>query len=253
MKKIIKKLLTLTILSQLSFLSLNALADTTTKQEGQTKEKIKIDIISDVVCPWCAIGYKRLSVAIEELNIEDQVEIVWHPFQLNPDMPREGQNADEYLMNKLRLTEERLKQTRESVTKLGKDTGFEFDYFKDMKKLNTFNAHILLDYAKEVGKQTELKVRLQKAYFSERKDISSRNVLVKELDTVGLNIAEAMARLDDPVAIKRVQDEEKYWRERGVYAIPTMLFDERVVRMGASKVADYKQLLTTLLDTKENN
>jgi len=248
MKQITKKFLALAILSQLSFLGLNALADTKNSQSVQPKEKIKIDIISDVVCPWCAIGYKRLSVAIEELGVEDQVDIVWHPFQLNPDMPREGQNADEYLMNKLRLTEERLKEKRESVTKLGEDTGFDFNYFKDMKKLNTFNAHILLDYAKEFGKQTELKVRLQEAYFGEQKDISSRNVLVKELEAVGLNIADAMARLDDPIAIKRVQDEEKYWRDRGVYAIPTMLFDEKVVRMGASKVADYKQLLTTLLE-----
>jgi len=232
MTKIVKNLLILTIL-----LGTNLFA---------SKDTIKIDIVSDVVCPWCAIGYKRLSVAIDELNLKDKVKISWHPFQLNPDMPREGTNADKYLMNKYGLSEDRLKKTRNNVTELGKETGFKFDYFSNMKKLNTFNAHILLDYAKDFNKQTQLKVRLQKAYFGERKDISSRNVLVKELDAVGLNVADAMARLDDPKAIEHVKSEEKYWRDRGVYAIPTMLFDNSEVRVGASSIEEYKKLLLQL-------
>ena len=239
MKKLLKNLLIITVILQTSFISILA------------NDKIKIDIISDVVCPWCAIGYKRLSTAIDELNLNDKVEIKWHPFQLNPDMPREGQNADKYLMNKLRLNEGQLKQKRNSVTKLGKETGFKFDYFKEMKKVNTFNSHILLDYAKEFNKQTELKVRLQEAYFGERKDISNRNVLFLELEKVGLNAKEAILRLDDKKAIKHVEDEEKYWRDRGVYAIPTILFDNSVVRMGASKVDDYKQLLTQLMKKRQ--
>jgi len=246
MNKITKILLSVVMISQISFLSINAFAE----EKAQSSEKIKIDIISDVVCPWCAVGYQRLSNAIDELDIRDKVEIVWHPFQLNPEMPREGQNANEYLKNKYRLSEEKLQQTRSNMTNLGKEAGFKFDYFKNMKKLNTFNSHILLDYAKEVGKQTELKVRLQHAYFSERKDISSRNVLVKELDAVGLNVADAMARLDDKSAIKRVEDEEKMWRARGVYAIPTIVFNEKVVRVGANQVDAYKEVLTKLLEQK---
>ena len=104
MKSIIKTILTITIISQMSFLSISALA-----AETKPTEKIKIDIVSDVVCPWCAIGYKRLSVAISELKLEDQVEISWHPFELNPEMPREGQNADKYLMNKYNLSEQQKK------------------------------------------------------------------------------------------------------------------------------------------------
>jgi predicted DsbA family dithiol-disulfide isomerase len=217
------------------------------EEKNKSQDKIKIDIVSDVVCPWCAIGYQRLSQAIDELNIKDKVEITWHPFQLNPNMPREGQNADKYLMNKLRLNEAQLVEKRKSVTSIGKSSGFKFDYFAKMKKVNTFNAHILLDYAKEFGKQTELKVRLQNAYFNERKDISNRNVLVRELETVGLNIAEAMARLDNDDAILRVQKEEKYWRDKGVFAIPTMVFNNSIVSQGAGQVASYKELLTELL------
>ena len=243
MKNIIKKLLSLVTIFQISFIGTNIFAS----EKNQLDNHIKIDIISDVVCPWCAIGYKRLSQAIKELNMEDKVEIVWHPFQLNPNMPREGQNADQYLMKKLRLTKEQLAQKRKNVTQTGKESGFTFNYSNTMKKVNTFNAHILLDYAKEFDKQTEFKVRLQEAYFSEEKDISNRNVLVRELDAVGLNIAQAMARLDNPKVIKRVRSEEEYWRNRGVYSIPTMLFEEKEVLVGARTVIEYKQLLTQLM------
>ncbi len=243
MKKIIKTILMITMISQISFTNLNAL-------DAGTKP-LKIDIVSDVVCPWCAIGYKRLSQAINELNIADKVKIEWHPFQLNPNMPREGQNANKYLMNKLGLSEDGLIKKRKNVTKTGKDAGFKFDYFQDMKKVNTLNAHILLDYAKEFNKQTELKVRLQEAYFGERKDISNRNVLALEVKEVGLNATEAMARLDNKEAIQHVKDEEKYWRDRGIYAVPTMIFNNTIVRPGANTVDTYKKLLTKLMNRKE--
>lgn len=241
MKKITKVILAILLISQMSFLSINAMAT----------EKIKIDIVSDVVCPWCAIGFKRLSQAITELDLEDKVDIAWHPFELNPDMPREGKNADKYLMDKYNLSEDKLKKTRNNVTELGKKSGFKFDYFKEMRKLNTFNSHILLDYAKEFGKQTELKVRLQTAYFGERKDISNREVLFAELQAVGLNAEEAMKRLDDKDAIKHVEDEEKFWRDQGVYAIPTMIFDRKIAKVGANQVDAYKELLTELIKNKK--
>lgn len=236
MKKIFKTILSLMLISQMSFLSINS----------QAAEKIKIDIVSDVVCPWCAIGFKRLSQAIDELDMKDKVEIVWHPFELNPTMPKEGKNANKYLMAKLGLNEEQLVQKRKNVAKTAEISGFKFDYFADMRKPNTFDSHILLDYAKDFNKQTELKVRLQEAYFSERKNIGNRDVLYAELKTVGLNADEAIKRLDNAEAIKRVKDEEKFWIERGVRGVPTMLFDNSVVRYGANKVEAYKELLTAL-------
>lgn len=244
-KQITKIFLTITVLSQLIFFGINLQAKDTTQDE-----KIKIDIVSDITCPWCAIGFKRLSNAIKELNIEDRVDISWHPFQLNPDMPIEGQNANKYLMDKLSINEAQLMKKRKNVTKLGKKAEFKFDYFADMKKLNTFPAHILLDYAKDFNKQTELKVRLQQAYFGERKNITNRDVLAQELKAVGLNAKEALTRLDDNEAIQGVKDEEKYWRDRGVYAIPTMIFNDTTVRVGANKVSYYKELLTSLLNKK---
>ena len=233
----------------ISLISSDILAETTESLSNtHSQDKIKIDIISDVVCPWCAIGYKRLSQAINELKVQERVVIQWHPFQLNPTMPKDGINADEYLSNKLRLSPQGLKQKRNSVTKTGKESGFKFNYFEEMRKPNTFNAHVLLDYAREFNKQTELKVRLQEAYFSERKNIGRIDVLYLELIKVGLNADEAITRLSDPDAIKRVKDEEAYWKSRGVSSIPTMLFDQRIARRGANTVESYKVLLTQLLN-----
>lgn len=241
-KQIIKSILMTVAITQLSFFGTNALA---------SEEKIKIDIVSDIVCPWCAIGYKRLNQAIVEMKIEDKIEIEWHPFELNPDMPREGENADKYLMKKLGLSEDELINKRKNVTKLGKKAGFKFNYFKDMRKLNTLNAHILLDYARKSNKQTELKVRLQEAYFGERKNISDRNVLYLEVKKVGLNADEAIARLDNIEAIKRVKEEEKYWKNRGIAGIPTMVFDDTLVKVGANTVDVYKQVLTELIEKRK--
>lgn len=248
----IKTILITILILKVSFVSIYSLAaEPIAIVSAQSKDKIKIDIISDVVCPWCAIGYKRLSQAIDELDIRDNVEITWHPFQLNPNMPQEGKNADEYLMAKLRLSPQGLKQKRQSVTQTGKESGFQFNYFEEMRKPNTFHAHVLLDYAKEFGKQTELKVRLQEAYFSERKNIGNRDVLYLELKKVGLNADEAIARLDDDKAIKRVQNEERHWRELGVSSVPTMVFDNSIARRGANQVDTYKKLLVQLLNKRQ--
>jgi len=149
-------------------------------------------------------------------------------------------------MNKLGLNEEQLIKKRTSVAKLGEEIDFKFDYFKEMKKVNTFNAHILLAYAKEHNKQTELKVRLQHAYFTERKNISNREILASELQAVGLNVKEGMSKLDDEKYINLVKEEEKYWKDRGVFAIPTMIFDNKVLLRGANTIDTYKELLTQL-------
>ncbi|GAC1382139.1 MAG: hypothetical protein NVSMB45_07950 [Ginsengibacter sp.] len=132
------------------------------------KEKIKIDIVSDVVCPWCTVGYKRLEKAITELGIQDRVEIEWQPFELNPQMPPEGQNVQEHIAEKYGSTLEQQKKSQRNMAEAGAELGFTFDYFDEMKIVNTLQAHILLEYAKAFGKQTQLKMRLTASFFSER-------------------------------------------------------------------------------------
>lgn len=211
------------------------------------KEKLKIDIVSDVVCPWCTIGFKRLEKAISELSIQDQVAIEWHPFELNPNMPAEGQNVTEHIAEKYGSTVDQQKESQQRMIDIGKELGFTFDYFEDMRIVNTFDAHVLLDYAKEFGKQTELKMRLTTAFFSERKDVSNRDILKQVLFDVGLNAEEALAKLDNDDARYEVKSQESYWQNLGVKSVPTIVFNRKSAVTGAQPVDVFKQVLTELL------
>ncbi|MDV6253602.1 DsbA family oxidoreductase [Vibrio sp. EA2] len=208
---------------------------------------VKIDIISDVVCPWCIIGYNHLKAAIYELGIEDRIEIEWQPFELNPDMPAGGENLREHVARKYGSTAEESKNARIRIAGIGAEHGFEFNYFDDMKMLNTFDAHILLDYAKSFGKQSELKIRLFAAFFSEQKDISDREVLKQELISVGLDAEEGMRWLDDEQRRCAIRTTEKQWQTMGVSSVPTVIFNRESSISGAHPVEDYKQILSELI------
>jgi predicted DsbA family dithiol-disulfide isomerase len=211
-------------------------------------DKIKLDIISDVVCPWCAIGYKRLEQAISELGLQDRVDIEWQPFQLNPHMPKEGQNVQEHITEKYGSSLEQQQLSQERMADFGAELGFKFDYFDEMKMVNTNDAHILLDYAKEYGKQTELNMRLMTAFFGERKDVSDRSILIEEIKAVGLNVDEAMARLDSDDVRYQVKAKEKYWQSLGVSSVPTVVFNNKSALTGAQPVEVFKEVLTELLE-----
>ena len=212
------------------------------------KDKIKIDIVSDVVCPWCVIGYKRLEKAIQDLGSEDKVEIQWQPFELNPNMIEDGENVLVHMANKYGLSKVQAHSSQEGMIKNGEELGFKFDYFDEMKIVNTKNAHILLDYAKSFGKQTELKMRLVEAFFSERKDISNKEILIKELKSIGLDENKASLLLDDENAKKQIQEEESFWQNKGISAVPTMIFNNSSIMNGAYPVETYKQVLTELVN-----
>jgi predicted DsbA family dithiol-disulfide isomerase len=211
------------------------------------KKKLKIDIVSDVVCPWCAIGYKRLEKAIDELGIQDQVEIEWQPFELNPGMPPEGQNITEHITEKYGSSIEQQNESRQNMTDIGEELGFKFDYFDDMRMSNTFDAHVLLEYAKDFGKQTELKLRLMTSFFGERKDVSDREVLKQALLEVGLNAEEALSKLDNEEARHEVRNKQGQWKNMGVNSVPTIVFNMKSAITGAQPVDSFKQVLSELI------
>jgi len=213
--------------------------------------KIKIDIVSDIVCPWCLIGYSRLEQAISEMKIRDEVDIEWHPFELNPDMPAEGEGAQAYRARKYGATSEDTKAVQAGLTKLGAELGFTFNFFDRMKLVNTRDAHILLEYAKRFGLQTQLNIRLAKAFYGEKKDISNRKTLVKELESVGLNANEALAELNDNDARDLIQKQESHWQNLGITGVPTMIFNNLNVISGAQSVDTYKQALSKSLNYKK--
>jgi len=210
-------------------------------------DKLKIDIVSDVVCPWCTIGYKRLEKAIQELGVADKIDIEWQPFELNPNMPAEGQNVIEHIAEKYGSTLDQQRESQQMMTDAGEELGFKFDYFDEMRMANTFDAHVLLEYAKDFGKQTELKMTLTKAFFSDRKDVSKKDILKEALLEVGLNADEALAKLDSDEARLEVRNKQNYWKNMGVNSVPTIVFNRKSAVTGAQPVDTFKQVLTELL------
>ncbi|WP_289044450.1 DsbA family oxidoreductase [uncultured Olleya sp.] len=211
-------------------------------------DKLKIDIVSDVVCPWCTIGYKHLEKAIKDLGVEDKIDIEWQPFELNPNMPAEGQNVTEHITEKYGSTLEQQKESQQRMTDIGGALGFKFDYFEDMRMVNTFDAHVLLEYAKDFGKQTELKMTLTKAFFSDRKDVSKKEVLKEALLEVGLNADEALAKLDNEEARYQVRSIQNQWKNMGVNSVPTIVFNRKSAVTGAQPIDTFKQVLSELLN-----
>ena len=210
-------------------------------------DKIKIDIVSDVVCPWCTVGYKRLEKAIAELGIQDKVEIEWQPFELNPTMPADGQNLNEHMMEKYRMSPEQLKQTQQHMVNAANDVDFDFNFDDKSLMVNTFEAHILLEYAKGFGKQTELKMQLMRAYFSDGKDVSDKNILKQALLDVGLNAEEALSKLNDEEAIKEIRTKQDYWKGMGISSVPTIVFNRKSAVTGAQPVSSLKKFISEML------
>ncbi len=209
--------------------------------------KIKLDIISDVVCPWCVVGYKNLQKAIDELGIADKVELQWQPFELNPNMPAQGQDLREHVAEKYGSNAEESNQARLNITQRGEEVGFTFNFFDEMRIVNTRDAHILLEYAYELGKQTQLKLRLFMATFTEKKDISNRETLLDEAVQVGLDLGLSIERLQGNQYRDEVIQQERYWQSLGISAVPAVVFNRSSAMSGAQPVEAYKQALTELL------
>jgi len=211
------------------------------------KDTIKIEIVSDVVCPWCLIGYRRLHQAITEMGVEDEIKIVWQPFELNPGLPPEGIEQYLYREQKYGANKEETDLHKLRLTAMADAEGFKFDLFDGMKIVNTKNAHILLEYAKDFELQTELNSRLVASFFSERKDISDKNVLYKEMLAVGLNADEGIKKLDDAESRQNIDEKLQYWKNQRVTGVPTMFFNASEPVYGVQSVEVYKQIISEKL------
>lgn len=169
---------------------------------------IRIDIVSDVVCPWCIIGYKQLERALQETKTA--ADIHWHPFELNPQMAQEGENLREHLAAKYGTTPEGSRRARARLTELGAELGFVFDYTDDMRMVNTFRAHQLLKWAEEHGRGHDLQMALFAAFFAERLDLNDPAVLARVAALIGLDGDEALAVLTDGRYAEDVRQDEQF-------------------------------------------
>ena len=207
---------------------------------------LKIDFVSDVVCPWCIIGYKRLEKAMEMFENEVTFDLHWHPFELNPAMPEGGENLREHLAKKYGTTLEGSIAARKRLTNMGAELGFTFNYYDEMRMYNTFKAHQLLHWALKHDKQTELHVKLFATYFSEQKAVDETQVLLESITQVGLKSHEAREVLESGLYANDVKNIEKEWIRRGIRGVPAIIFNEQNLISGAQSGAVFKEQIEKL-------
>ena len=209
-------------------------------------EVLQIDIVSDVVCPWCIVGFKQLEQAIERTGVTTAIK--WHPFELNPDMPAEGENLREHIMRKYGSTAEQSEAARDRLTELGNGLGFEFRFADDMRMVNTFNAHQLIHWAGTEGKELQLKMALFEAYFRDRKDLNDNGILTGVAESVGLDPVEAEKVLEEDRFADAVRQEETFWTQNGIHGVPAVIFGHRHLVSGAQGVDNYAAILKQLVE-----
>jgi predicted DsbA family dithiol-disulfide isomerase len=204
---------------------------------------VSIDFISDVVCPWCALGATALEQAIENVAGEVSVELNYKPFELNPDMPAVGEKAVEHLMRKYGRTAEDVAAGKAMQIARGEAIGFKFDLEKRSHFYNTFDAHRLLMWALQEGRQVALKKILLRAYFTDGQNPSDRETLVGLAAEAGLDAAAAQEVLASGAFAKEVRELEGYYRQRGINSVPAMVLNGRHLVSGSQSVEYYEQML----------
>ncbi len=209
---------------------------------------LKIDFVSDVSCPWCAIGLHALEKALQNLAGEVSATLVFQPFELNPGMPPEGQDITEHLTQKYGTTPEQQAAAREAIRQRGAEVGFIFRQEGRTRIYNTFDAHRLLHWAglpttRPVGLQGALKKRLLQAYFTDGEDPSSHEVLLRAVAEVGLDVEGARGILGSEAYAAEVRAQEGYFTEAGIHSVPAVIINDRHLISGGQPVSVFEQTL----------
>ncbi len=186
-------------------------------------KSIKIDIVSDVACPWCYVGKKRLESAVEQWA-GAPIEIEWHPFQLNPTIPMEGLDGQTYLKNKFGETKDRVEML-ENLKEIGKKEGIQFNFGSDWMAVNTLPLHQLLHVAGDEGFKDALKERFLKAYFEENLHLNKEAVLCAILSEFGWPNEKTKQVLADDATAYKVTQEIAHYQQLGVHGVPFFIIN----------------------------
>jgi len=202
---------------------------------------LRIDFVSDIACPWCAVGLNALERALAELQGEVVAEIHFQPFELNPQLGPEGEDADTHLAKKYGLAPAQLERNRAVLRERGAEVGFTFN--RRERVVNTFDAHRLLHWAAGEGRQRDLKHALLRAYFTDGEDVSRAEVLLRVVQAVGLDAARAQAILASDEFAEAVRAQEAYFQTRGIQAVPAVIVNQRHLIQGGQPVEVFAQAL----------
>jgi predicted DsbA family dithiol-disulfide isomerase len=207
---------------------------------------LKIDFVSDVSCPWCAVGLASLQTALDRVGSAVHADITFQPFELNPQMAAEGEDTTEHLARKYGSTPEQAAAIRETIRARGADLGFTFNLDKRSRIYNTFDAHRLLHWAQMEGCQLALKMALLKAYFTDGEDPSSHTVLLRLAVEVGLDAERAKAILDSDTYAAEVRQHEQFYQQQGIHSVPAVIINDRHLISGGQPPEVFEQALRQL-------
>ena len=212
---------------------------------------VKIDFVSDVSCPWCAIGLSSLRQALVKLRGEITAEIHFQPFELNPQMGSEGENSTDHLMQKYGSTAEQVDANRETIRARGQPLGFDFRMDRHSRVYNTFDAHRLLHWAELEGHHMALKLALFRAYFSDGEDVSATEVLVQLAGEAGLDAERARQVLASGAYADEVRAQEQLYMERGIRSVPATIINDRHLISGGQPPEAFEQALRQITATTQ--
>jgi predicted DsbA family dithiol-disulfide isomerase len=210
-------------------------------------KKLKIDFVSDVSCPWCAVGLSSLQTALNNLNGEVQVDMTFQPFELNPNMVPEGEDTTEHLAKKYGSTPEQAAAIRETIRERGAAVGFTFNLDKRSRIYNTFDAHRLLHWAHledaTGANQLALKQGLLKAYFTDGENPGSHAVLQRTAEAVGLDVARTREILESDAFATEVRAQEQLFQGLGIHSVPAVIINDRHLISGGQPPEVFEQAL----------
>lgn len=207
-------------------------------------QRMKIDFVSDVSCPWCVIGLKGLEQALERAGDVVEAGIRFQPFQLNPGMPAEGQLLVDYAAQRYGSTAEQLAERRKMIRERAADLGFTIALSPEKGRVyNTFDAHRLLHWAGLGGKQRELKLALFEAYFTKNLNPGDHEVLIDAAEATGLDRAEAADVLETGRYADEVRSAELHWRSLGISGVPAVIINDRYMISGGQASAVFENAI----------
>jgi predicted DsbA family dithiol-disulfide isomerase len=209
----------------------------------QTPVRLRIDFVSDVVCPWCAIGLASLEQALERTRGEVDADIHFQPFELNPQLGAEGEDMVEHLQKKYGMSATQVAANQEAIRQRGADLGFTFDMARRGRTYNTFDAHRLLHWAELEGKGRELKHALLRAYFTDGRDVSDHETLLDVATSVGLPTDRAREILASDAYAGEVRTVEQFFLQQGIQGVPAVIIDRKHLISGGQPVEVFERAL----------
>ena len=212
---------------------------------------LHVDIVSDIACPWCAIGYARLEQAMATLAGELELDIQWHAFELNPNPESKPQPILQALSRKYGRSEAEMEAAQANMIEVATGLGLNFSKMQERYTANTFNGHRLVKWAAEQGKQTAMKQALFDAYFGHAENVEDTEVLLRCVESIGLDTKAAQQVLDSDAFADAVRSDEARYQQAGVSSVPAFIVNNQYLISGAQEPAYLVEALREIAQQKE--